>query len=84
MECRDGCTSSFDADLCIRCLYNRILEVIEEKPTVGTRRVATDSVRYGGFRLFLRLEEAADQAYDRLDRDQMQHILGVAQQPERR
>ena len=83
MECRDGCSSSFDADLCIRCLYNRILDLLKEKPELAPLRVATDSKRYDGYRLFLRIEDAADQAYDRFDREQMHHILGVAQKGER-
>lgn len=79
MECLDGCTSSFDADLCIRCLYNRITQVVEDNPEIGKFRVATDSKHYGNVRFYERIIDAADQAYDRLDRNQMQHVLGMAE-----
>lgn len=72
MECLDGCDSPFDSDLCIRCLYNRIQELLDD-PAIPLIRVAAPNHRY------LLADDAADLAYDRMDREFMHNVLGMLQ-----
>lgn len=76
MECLDGCTSSFDSDLCIRCLYNRIHQVLDDLPPEVARNVW---VAQPHKHLWMHAEEAADVAFDHLDRDYMHAVLAQVQ-----